>query len=47
VVGNTTWAPGPTLSATPGFTCVAGSAGWCPDLRKDEPSLRYAVMVKF
>ena len=47
VVGSTTFAPGPFLSATPGFTCVAGSGGWCPDLRKDEPSLRYAIMVKF
>ena len=47
VVGNTTFVPGPFLSATPGYTCVAGSAGFCPDLRKDEPSLRYAIMVKF
>lgn len=47
VVGNTSWAPGAFLSSTPGFTCVAGSAGWCPDLRKDEPSVRYAIMVKF
>ena len=47
VVGTTGWAPGPFLSSTPGFTCVAGSGGWCPDLRKDEPSLRYAIMVKF
>jgi hypothetical protein len=47
VVGGTTWAPGPFLSATPGYTCVAGATGWCPDLRKDEPSLRYAIMVKF
>ena len=47
VVGSTTFVPGPTLSATPGFTCVAGTAGFCPDLRKDEPSLRYAIMVKF
>ncbi|HTS04952.1 MAG TPA: outer membrane beta-barrel protein [Candidatus Eisenbacteria bacterium] len=47
VVGTTAWAPGPYLSSTPGFTCVAGSGGWCPDLRKDEPSLRYAIMVKF
>ena len=47
VVSGTNWAPGPFLSATPGFTCVAGSSGWCPDLRKDEPSLRYAIMVKF
>jgi hypothetical protein len=47
VVGSTTFVPGPVLSATPGFTCVAGPTGFCPDLRKDEPSLRYAVMVKF
>ena len=47
VVGNTTFVPGPFLSATPGFTCVAGATGWCPDLRKDEPSMRYAIMVKF
>jgi Putative beta-barrel porin-2, OmpL-like. bbp2 len=47
VVGTTTFVPGPFLSATPGYTCVAGSAGFCPDLRKDEPSLRYAIMVKF
>jgi hypothetical protein len=47
VVGNTSFVPGPFLSATPGYTCVAGSAGFCPDLRKDEPSLRYAIMVKF
>jgi hypothetical protein len=47
VVGNTTFVPGPFLSATPGYTCVAGSTGFCPDLRKDEPSLRYAIMVKF
>jgi hypothetical protein len=47
VVGNTTFIPGPFLSATPGFTCVAGSSGFCPDLRKDEPSMRYAIMVKF
>jgi len=46
VVPGTTFAPGPFLSSTPGFTCVAGS-GWCPDLRKDEPSMRYAIMVKF
>jgi hypothetical protein len=46
-VGTTTWGAGPSLSSTPGFTCVAGSGGWCPDLRKDEPSLRYAIMVKF
>ena len=47
VVGGTTFVPGPFLSATPGFTCVAGSTGFCPDLRKDEPSMRYAIMVKF
>jgi len=47
VVGSTTFVPGPFLSATPGFTCVAGSAGFCPDLRHDEPSFRYAIMVKF
>jgi hypothetical protein len=47
VVGNTTFVPGPFLSATPGFTCVAGTSGFCPDLRKDEPSVRVAIMVKF
>jgi hypothetical protein len=48
LVGTTTLAPGgPFLSATPGFTCVAGAAGFCPDLRKDEPSARFAIMVKF
>jgi len=47
VVPGTTFAPGPFLSATPYFTCVAGATGWCPDLRKDEPSIRYAIMVKF
>jgi hypothetical protein len=47
VVPGTTWVPGPFLSATPYFTCVAGATGWCPDLRHDEPSMRYAIMVKF
>ncbi len=53
LVGNTTFVPGPRLSATPGYTCVAGpatatqAAGWCPDLRKNEASLRFAIMVKF
>jgi len=47
VVGSTTFVPGPILSPTPGYTCVPGPAGFCPDLRKDEPSLRYAIMVKF
>src|SRR5215472_12684943 len=46
IVPGTIFVPGPFLSATPGFTCVAAS-GWCPDLRKDEPSMRYAIMVKF
>jgi hypothetical protein len=47
LVGTATLVPGPQLSATPGLTCVAGAAGWCPDLRKDEPSARFAIMVKF
>jgi hypothetical protein len=47
VIGTTTFVPGSFLSATPGFTCVPGSAGFCPDLRKDEPSVRSAIMVKF
>ena len=47
LVPGTTFVPGPFLSATPGFTCVAGATGWCPDLRKDEPSVRMAIMVKF
>jgi hypothetical protein len=47
VVAGTTFVPGPFLSATPGLTCVAGSTGFCPDLRKDEPSIRMAIMVKF
>jgi Putative beta-barrel porin-2, OmpL-like. bbp2/Carboxypeptidase regulatory-like domain len=46
LVPGTTFVPGPFLSPTPGFTCVAGS-GFCPDLRKDEGSLRLAIMVKF
>ena len=46
-VGTTTFVPGPQLSATPGSTCVAGAAGWCPDLRKNEASARFAIMVKF
>jgi Putative beta-barrel porin-2, OmpL-like. bbp2 len=45
-VPGTTFVPGPFLSPTPGFTCVAGT-GFCPDLRRDEPALRFAVMVKF
>jgi len=47
LVSGTTFAPGPTLSATPGNTCVAGPNGWCPDLRKDEQSIRMAIMVMF
>jgi hypothetical protein len=46
LVPGTTFVPGPFLSATPGFTCVAGG-GFCPDLRKDEGTLRLAIMVKF
>jgi len=46
VVPGTTFVPGPFLSPTPGSTCVAG-AGFCPDLRKDEASIRMAIMVKF
>jgi hypothetical protein len=46
VVPGTTFVPGPFLSATPGFACIAG-AGFCPDLRKDEGSIRMAIMVKF
>ena len=47
LIPGTTFVPGPFLSATPGFTCIAGATGWCPDMRKDEPSLRLAIMVKF
>ena len=47
LIPGTTFAPAPVLSATPGLTCVAGSTGWCPDLRKDEQSIRMAIMVKF
>ena len=47
LVGDTTFVPGPFLSPTPNFTCVAGSTGFCPDLRKDEGTLRLAIMVKF
>jgi len=47
VVGDTSFVAGPFLSATPGFTCVPGSTGFCPDLRRDEPSIRSAIMVKF
>ena len=47
LVPGTTFVPGPVLSATPGFTCVAGPSGFCPDLRKNEASARFAIMVKF
>jgi hypothetical protein len=47
LVGGTAFVPGPFLSPTPGLTCVAGSTGFCPDLRKDEGTLRLAIMVKF
>jgi hypothetical protein len=47
LVGDTTFVPGPFLSSTPGLTCIAGSTGFCPDLRKDEGSVRLAIMVKF
>ncbi|HEV7513713.1 MAG TPA: outer membrane beta-barrel protein [Candidatus Acidoferrum sp.] len=46
IVPGTTFVSGPILSATPGFTCVAGP-GFCPDLRRDEGSIRMAIMVKF
>ena len=46
LVPGTTFVPGPLLSPTPGLTCVAGT-GFCPDLRKDEASIRMAIMVKF
>jgi hypothetical protein len=46
IVPGTLFVPGPFLSPTPGFTCVAAT-GFCPDLRKDEPALRLAMMVKF
>ncbi len=46
IVPGTLFVPGPVLSATPGFTCVA-STGFCPDLRNNEAAMRFAVMVKF
>ncbi|HEY2363501.1 MAG TPA: outer membrane beta-barrel protein [Candidatus Angelobacter sp.] len=46
IIPGTLFIPGPALSATPGFICVAGS-GFCPDLRNNEAELRFAVMVKF
>jgi TolA-binding protein len=46
IVPGTLFVPGPSLSPTPGFTCVAAT-GFCPDLRNDEAALRFAVMVKF
>ncbi|HEY6252446.1 MAG TPA: outer membrane beta-barrel protein [Candidatus Angelobacter sp.] len=47
LVGDTFFTPGPFLSPTTGFTCSPGTTGFCPDLRKDEQSLRMALMVKF
>ena len=47
LVPGTTFVAGPFLSPTPGFTCVAGATGWCPDLRKDEATIRTAIMVMF
>jgi len=44
---GTTFVAGPFLSPTPNFTCVAGASGWCPDLRKDEATIRTAIMVMF
>jgi hypothetical protein len=46
IVPGTLFVPGPFRSPTPGFTCVA-AIGFCPDLRNDEASVRFAVMVKF
>ncbi|HZI55357.1 MAG TPA: outer membrane beta-barrel protein [Verrucomicrobiae bacterium] len=46
IVPGTLFVPGPSLSPTPGFTCVAAT-GFCPDLRNNEVALRFAVMVKF
>ncbi len=47
LVGDTLFTPGPFLSPAVGFNCSSGSTGFCPDLRKDEQSLRIALMVKF
>jgi hypothetical protein len=47
LVPGTTFVAGPFLSPTPGFTCVAGAGGFCPDLRKDEATIRTAIMVMF
>jgi hypothetical protein len=47
VVPGTTFVPGPFLSPTPGFTCVPGATGWCPDFRKDQAVGTLAIMVKF
>ena len=47
LVGDTFFVSGPFLSPTPGFTCNQGTSGFCPDLRKNEQSLRMALMVKF
>ena len=47
LVGDTSFVSGRFLSPTPGFTCVVGSTGFCPDLRQSEASMRFAIMVKF
>jgi putative OmpL-like beta-barrel porin-2 len=47
IVPGTSFVPGPFLSPTPGFTCIAGGTGFCPDLRNSEASMRFAIMVKF
>ena len=47
LVGSASFVPGPFLSPTPGFTCVPGPNGFCPDLRRDQGMLTAAVLVKF
>ena len=47
LVGTASFVPGPFLSPTPGFTCVAGANGFCPDLRRDQAVVTMAVLVKF
>jgi hypothetical protein len=47
LVGGASLVPGPYFSATPGYTCVAGATGWCPDLRRGQALLSGAIMVKF
>ena len=47
VVPGTTFVPGPFLSATPGFTCVAGAQVGAPTCGRMKPACRLAIMVKF